>query len=261
MAKRQGFYLYHDDVQALSPLSLEQKGRLLDALMAFSVSGEKLETEDIVLNIVFNLMSAKITRDIEKYEAKCKRLQLNASGSRSHQKQANATNCQQMQVDGNRGKQLQADASQNRKNTADFQKAEATKCQQLQANATKCLQMPANAGKSGVTVTATVTPTVTVTETATVNNVRELYPQGIPPTPFIPPTLEDVDEFCEAQGIDVDPVRFVMYYTARGWKMGTTPMTDWKAAVRLWEQRDKAEAQKQAPAPIDDDEPVNWYEG
>ena len=206
MGERQGFFLYHDDIQALEPLTDEQRGKLLRALVRFSAFHEQLETDDALLKVAFNLMSAKITRDADKYEKKCEK---------------------------------------NRKNILQ-------RYDRIPPNTTV---------NDRIRTLPTVTETGTVTVTGTVNNVSELYPQGIPPTPFIPPTLEDVDEFCEAQGIDVDPVRFVMYYTARGWKMGTTPMTDWKAAVRLWEQRDKAEAQKQAPAPVDDDEPVHWYEG
>lgn len=226
MGERQGFFLYHDDIQALEPLTDEQRGKLLRALVRFSAFHEQLETDDALLKVAFNLMSAKITRDADKYEKKCEKNRKNIL-QRYDRIPSNTTVNERVPKTTNVYERIGSNTTVNER----------------------------------IRTLPTVTETGTVTETATVNNVSELYPRGIPPTPFIPPTLEDVDEFCEAQGIDVDPVRFVMYYTARGWKMGTTPMTDWKAAVRLWEQRDKADAQKQTPAPIDDDEPVNWYEG
>lgn len=34
----------------------------------------------------------------------------------------------------------------------------------------------------------------------------------------------------------VDPEQFVNFYAAKGWKIGKSPMKDWKAAVRTWEK-------------------------
>ena len=68
-----------------------------------------------------------------------------------------------------------------------------------------------------------------------------------PPTRprFITPTVDDVREYCAEQGyIAVDPQRFVDYYTSNGWKVGKSPMKDWKAAVRGWESRDKQKEQR-----------------
>ena len=63
---------------------------------------------------------------------------------------------------------------------------------------------------------------------------------------FVPPTVEQVREYCLERGNIVDPQRFVDYYTANGWMVGKNKMKDWKAAVRTWEQNRK-ESQK-APA-------------
>lgn len=55
---------------------------------------------------------------------------------------------------------------------------------------------------------------------------------------FIPPTVEDVRAYCEQRGNGVDPERFIDFYESKGWVVGKSPMKDWKAAVRTWEQRD-----------------------
>lgn len=55
---------------------------------------------------------------------------------------------------------------------------------------------------------------------------------------FVKPTVEQVAEYCRERGNGVDARRFVDFYESKGWKVGTTPMKDWKAAVRTWEQRD-----------------------
>lgn len=52
---------------------------------------------------------------------------------------------------------------------------------------------------------------------------------------FTPPSLEEVQRYCTERRNNVDPQRFVDYYTANGWKVGRNQMKDWKAAVRTWE--------------------------
>ena len=59
-----------------------------------------------------------------------------------------------------------------------------------------------------------------------------------PPKRFTAPTLEEVKAYCEERKNNVDPERFINYYTANGWKVGKNPMKDWKAAVRTWERND-----------------------
>ena len=56
---------------------------------------------------------------------------------------------------------------------------------------------------------------------------------------FAPPTADQVREYCLENGFGVDPERFINFYASKGWKVGNSPMKDWKAAVRNWEQRDK----------------------
>lgn len=58
-------------------------------------------------------------------------------------------------------------------------------------------------------------------------------------TRFTPPTLQEVTDYCQERGNKVDPQRFVDFYEAKGWRVGNTPMKDWKAAIRTWEQRDR----------------------
>lgn len=53
---------------------------------------------------------------------------------------------------------------------------------------------------------------------------------------FTAPALEEVKEYCAERKNNVDPERFINYYTANGWKVGKNPMKDWRAAVRSWER-------------------------
>ena len=62
---------------------------------------------------------------------------------------------------------------------------------------------------------------------------------------FSPPTIEEVQAYCSENNYQVDPVRFVDYYTSNGWMVGKNHMKDWKAAVRTWALKDK-KPEKQA---------------
>lgn len=64
---------------------------------------------------------------------------------------------------------------------------------------------------------------------------------------FIPPSVNEVSQYCHERGNHVDPQRFVDYYTSNGWMVGKNKMKDWKAAVRTWEQKDKQNGRPVAP--------------
>ena len=52
---------------------------------------------------------------------------------------------------------------------------------------------------------------------------------------FVPPTLDEVREYCTERGNGIDPAKFVAHYEANGWMRGKTKLKNWKAAVRYWE--------------------------
>ena len=60
-----------------------------------------------------------------------------------------------------------------------------------------------------------------------------------PPGKNIPPTLEEVKQYCQKRSICIDPQRFIDYYTANGWMVGRTKMKDWHAALRTWNTKEK----------------------
>lgn len=55
---------------------------------------------------------------------------------------------------------------------------------------------------------------------------------------FTPPTVEDVEAYCRERGNAVDAQRFVDFYASKGWRVGSSGMRDWRAAVRNWERQD-----------------------
>ena len=56
---------------------------------------------------------------------------------------------------------------------------------------------------------------------------------------FTPPTLQEVQVYCMNRHNNVDPEKFIDFYSAKGWMIGKNKMKDWKAAVRTWEKGEK----------------------
>ena len=57
----------------------------------------------------------------------------------------------------------------------------------------------------------------------------------------IPPTLDEVRDYCLERKNNVDAESFINFYESKGWMIGKNKMKDWKAAVRTWERNRKKE--------------------
>jgi phage replication O-like protein O len=55
---------------------------------------------------------------------------------------------------------------------------------------------------------------------------------------FSPPSVNEVEQYCTERNNSVDAVKFIDFYSSKGWMIGKNKMKDWKAAVRTWEARD-----------------------
>lgn len=81
-----------------------------------------------------------------------------------------------------------------------------------------------------------------------------------PRTRFTPPSMEEVKAYCEERGNRIDPQVFIDYYTANGWVMGAgRPIKDWKACVRTWERRERANREQDSVPDSEYEEMVEAY--
>lgn len=55
--------------------------------------------------------------------------------------------------------------------------------------------------------------------------------------PKIPPTIEEVREYCALRKNNINPDKWYAHYESVGWRVGKNKMVDWKSAVHTWEQR------------------------
>lgn len=62
--------------------------------------------------------------------------------------------------------------------------------------------------------------------------------QDVEPS-FVRPTLAELEVYCKERGNGLNTKRFFDYYEARNWMVGKDKMSDWQAAVRSWEKKEK----------------------
>lgn len=66
-------------------------------------------------------------------------------------------------------------------------------------------------------------------------------------TRFLPPTINDVKDYCKERNNSVDPQRFLDFYIAKNWMIGKNKMKNWKAAIRTWEKSEKQNSRLNKP--------------
>ena len=58
---------------------------------------------------------------------------------------------------------------------------------------------------------------------------------------FSKPSLEEINTYCHERNNGIIAEEFFDFYESKGWKVGSSPMKDWRAAVRTWEKKHKPE--------------------
>lgn len=75
---------------------------------------------------------------------------------------------------------------------------------------------------------------------------------------FVKPSYDELKEYCEENGLDVDAASFISYYDSRGWRFGNgAKMHDWKATAINWDKRSK-EKQASRPEWKREDGGIDW---
>ena len=127
------------------------------------------------------------------------------------------------------------------------------KCAKNRANGAKGGRPPKNQTDSKKTERFSEKPKKANTNTKTNRNTKSNDIEADKPPArhkFFPPTVEEVQAYCNEKGYAVDPGRFVDYYTSNGWRVGKNPMKDWKAAVRSWNGKEQHQNGKTESKPL-----------
>ena len=82
----------------------------------------------------------------------------------------------------------------------------------------------------------------------TAEGTEEREGEDGPGAGFSPPTVTEVADYVNAQGLRMVSQEFVDYYQSNGWRVGSNPMRDWRAAARTWARRQKERSAGENPA-------------
>lgn len=75
----------------------------------------------------------------------------------------------------------------------------------------------------------------------------------------MPPSVDDVKEYCEKRNNGIDAEAFVDYYAQQGWKLANgNKMKDWQAAVRTWEKRNRKKEEPRSKTNVYTPEPPKY---
>lgn len=172
MATKKSFVLFTDRKKEIDMLSDAQCGVLFKAILRYADTGERLESEDLVVQVLFSVFTAQIDSCNEKWE-KIRQVRAEA-GRKGGAKKGNQ----------NATKQKQA------------KQANACFVKQKQTKTSKNKQTIA---KQAVTVTDTVTGTVTVP-------VTNKPPDGTAPDGAAPPAIPKEGDVVPWDEVDFDLV-------------------------------------------------------
>lgn len=218
---KNGFLLYKDLIKTVQKLPLDKAGELFMHILKY-VNDENPETDDLIIEIAFEPVKQKLKRDLKKYE---------------ETKEKNRENALKR-----------------------WQKEKPTESNGIKKNTTACDRMPDNTkhadndndNDSGTdTGNDTDTDILLEKESKEENLIKEFFPDDkkqeseerkkVAPKKekFRPPSVDEVQVYCNERQNGIQAFKFVNFYQSKGWKVGNQPMKDWKAAIRTWEQKNK----------------------
>lgn len=197
-----GVMFYFDVRPCIKRLDLNEKGRLFEAILDYAELGVVPEL-DGALGVAWDFIQPKLDRDAGRYDKQVEQKRY-ATFARELKKKGLDP------IPFDDWKAL-SDNERNRLVSADTERYPTT------------------------TSNPNLQPTTPTTTSTTTGNNR-VAGSPSPCLRFIPPTVEEVREFCTRNGYNVDPSRFVNHYQSCGWMIGRTPMADWQAAIRKWAQ-------------------------
>lgn len=79
----------------------------------------------------------------------------------------------------------------------------------------------------------------------------DINKENISKRKFSKPSLQDVQDYINEKGYHFNAEDFINHYEAVGWKVGKSPMKDWRACCRTWESNYNKKNPKTQPSGID----------
>ena len=222
--------LYKSYLRTLSTLTDAQFGKLFRSLLLFSQDGQQPSLSG-PLRHVWPGIAEQYLRDAQQYEIKVEANRANgATGARKRKENAQATRAQAVT--------LGEDSIVTTENSgAKICTSENSEAINQKANLAKEKEKEKETAKENTK--AKEKESVSIPPAGRGAGREEAAGSVSGALAFLPPTLDTIAAYIKAQGLDAKAEEFWDYYEARGWKMGASPMQDWKAALRAWARAER----------------------
>lgn len=207
---RESFVIHAEYIEDLPE---ELKGAFLRYIYEYGINEIEPELSGLELTVWLKI-KRRIDDDVEAYERKIANLKQNRNRTATGTKTAPTTETR-----------TDTERTPNGHRTTTDEKTENT----------------AGDRADSVSVNDSVNDSVNVSDSVNVAEAKPAEPARATDTTkkrFVKPKLEDIRDFCLEKNINIDVDRFFNYYESKGWKVGVSPMKDWKAAVRNWAKND-----------------------
>ena len=203
---RESFVLHAEYIEDLPE---ELKGAFLRYIYEYGINETEPELSGLELTVWLKI-KRRIDDDVQAYERKVSNLKQNKNRTATGAKTATTTD--------NRTETVRTPNGHRTENTTEEEK-------------------PNGDRADSVSVNVSVNDSVDVSDSVNVAEAKPAEP-ALARKRFVKPELEEIREFCFEKNINIDVDRFFNYYESKGWKVGVSPMKDWKAAVRNWAKND-----------------------
>lgn len=250
MEDRQSFVLYKEWRAAIEIMTAEQAQQLMLAMFAYQ-DGEEIDSiiTDPGVRMVFAIIKQRFDRDAEKYADTCRKRAEN--GRKGAEAKASKTTalagmaaavCAAESAASEDAQEVRSECDQTAAADASDENQALEIKQAIEAKTSKRSKSKQKLAKAAE-------------YDCEYDNdlLKEKAPNGAKKKSgerFSAPTEEQVAAYCREMGFAVNPLQFIAYYGANGWHIGRVKMSDWRDAVRNWEERDREAARKKAAVPL-----------
>jgi hypothetical protein len=211
---RNSFVLYQDNAEILESLTDEQRGKLFSAI--FDYQKDFKLPEDAFIRLALSPFIAQFKRDSQKWERTCEEKTI--AGKMGNLKRWHPELYKKV-ID---GAISLGDAM------LGLQPQEPS-----QPNPTQSDPIGEIAN-----IAVNVSDNVSVSISDIINIIEPAKKSKSKPRGFVPPSLQEVQDYCKSRGNSVNPKGFLDYYVAGDWKdKDGKAVKNWKQKVLSWENR------------------------
>ena len=207
--ERESFVFYRSFYEGIKELPRDIQGEVLTAIMEYGLNGVTTENQKQITKAMFALIKPQLDANNQRFEngKKGGRPKANCNQTETETKPKQNRNKTKHEPNVNDNDNVNDNISflEKKKQKSDVESLESLKNKNISLDTLQTPKEQSGGGRKRFTI----------------------------------PTTEEVQAYCDERKNGISGQQFCDFYSSKGWKVGSQPMKDWKAAVRTWEVRRK----------------------